>query len=48
LKLTWHLRTELGEGPMTLLKLRDFKLPTQIFLNPSPSDEARARNGGIS
>jgi type VI secretion system protein ImpL len=48
LKLTWHLRTELGEGPMTLLKLRDFKLPTQIFLNPSPSDETRARNGGIS
>jgi len=30
--LTWHLRTELGAGPMALLKLRDFQLPTQVFL----------------
>jgi type VI secretion system protein ImpL len=30
--LTWYLRTELGAGPMALLKLRGFKLPTQIFL----------------
>jgi len=32
LDLTWNLRTELGAGPLALLKLRDFKLPTQIFL----------------
>ena len=32
LGLTWHLRTELGAGPLALLKLRGFKLPTQIFL----------------
>ncbi|WCM49089.1 type VI secretion protein VasK [Pseudomonas sp. WJP1] len=30
--LTWYLRTELGAGPMALLKLRGFELPTQIFL----------------
>ena len=33
LDLTWHLRTELGAGPLALLKLRGFKLPTQIFLS---------------
>lgn len=32
LPLTWHLRTELGAGPMALLKLRDFRLPREIFL----------------
>ena len=32
LGLTWHLRTELDAGPMTLLKLRGFKLPGRIFL----------------
>ncbi|MGN8278686.1 ImcF-related family protein [Pseudomonas sp. SMN5] len=30
--LTWHLRTELDAGPLALLKLRGFKLPSQIFL----------------
>ncbi|WP_448645549.1 ImcF-related family protein [Pseudomonas mohnii] len=30
--LTWHLRTELGAGPMALLKLRGFELPTQVFV----------------
>lgn len=30
--LTWHLRTELGAGPLALLKLRGFKLPRQVFL----------------
>ncbi|MGV8919994.1 MAG: ImcF-related family protein [Pseudomonas sp.] len=33
LDLTWHLRTELGAGPLALLKLRNFVLPQQIFLN---------------
>ncbi|MCC8457052.1 ImcF-related family protein [Photorhabdus aegyptia] len=31
LPLTWILRTELGEGPLALLKLRGFKLPKNIF-----------------
>lgn len=29
--LTWNMRTELGRGPLALLKLRGFTLPTQIF-----------------
>jgi type VI secretion system protein ImpL len=33
LSLTWNLRTELGAGPMELLKLRGFKLPKEIFLS---------------
>ena len=32
LGLTWHLRTEMGAGPMALLKLRGFRLPKEIFL----------------
>ncbi len=43
LGLTWQLRTELGEGPLALLKLRSFRLPRDIFL----VDDARyAQNGG--
>ncbi|WP_166359592.1 ImcF-related family protein [Pseudomonas akapageensis] len=38
LGLTWHLRTELGAGPLALLKLRGFKLPSQIFLAQSGAD----------
>ena len=38
LELTWNLRTELGAGPLALLKLRGFTLPQQIFL--SENDEA--------
>ena len=34
LGLTWHLRTQLGAGPLALLKLRGFELPQQIFLAP--------------
>ena len=33
LDLTWYLRTELGAGPMALFKLRNFTLPSQIFLS---------------
>ncbi|MEQ2026264.1 ImcF-related family protein [Xenorhabdus szentirmaii] len=33
LPLKYILRTELGEGPLELLKLRNFVLPSQIFLN---------------
>jgi type VI secretion system protein ImpL len=35
--LTWNLRTELGAGPLALLKLRDFKLPQQIFIAEASS-----------
>nr|WP_314265432.1 ImcF-related family protein [uncultured Moellerella sp.] len=31
--LNYILRTEMGDGPMALLKLRGFVLPTQIFLD---------------
>ncbi|HDU6295149.1 TPA: type VI secretion protein VasK [Klebsiella aerogenes] len=31
-QLQWLLRTELGDGPLALLKLRNFTLPTQIFI----------------
>lgn len=34
LNLTWQLRTELGGGPLALLALRGFRLPTAIFLPP--------------
>lgn len=30
-QLQWLLRTELGDGPLALLKLRNFTLPPQIF-----------------
>lgn len=43
LDLTWHLRTELGAGPLALLKLRDFTLPAQIFL--SDGAEPYMQNG---
>jgi type VI secretion system protein ImpL len=46
LGLTWHLRTELGAGPLALLKLRDFKLPAQIFLDEDKRGEPYAQNGG--
>lgn len=38
--LTWNLRTELGAGPLALLKLRDFKLPKQIFLDGGASKKS--------
>jgi type VI secretion system protein ImpL len=44
LGLTWHLRTELGAGPMALLTLRDFKLPQQIFLSERGTAKAIAQN----
>ncbi|MCA6220121.1 ImcF-related family protein [Photorhabdus antumapuensis] len=31
LPLTWVLRTEVGKGPLALLALKGFRLPTQIF-----------------
>ncbi|WP_413704909.1 ImcF-related family protein [Pseudomonas sp. Pseusp16] len=43
--LTWNLRTELGAGPLALLKLRGFKIPTQIFVGESDASTAAARSG---
>jgi type VI secretion system protein ImpL len=30
-QLQWLMRTELGDGPLSLLKLRNFTLPSKIF-----------------
>jgi type VI secretion system protein ImpL len=30
--LTWHLRTQMGTGPLALLELRGFSLPREIFV----------------
>lgn len=42
-QLQWLLRTELGDGPLALLKLRNFMLPAQIFsvetLNTNQTNE---------
>ncbi|MCT8347246.1 hypothetical protein LGZ99_08500, partial [Photorhabdus temperata] len=32
LPVTWILRTEMGSGPLALLKLRGFTLPKAIFM----------------
>ncbi|WP_099050692.1 ImcF-related family protein [Pseudomonas putida] len=45
--LTWNLRTELGAGPLALLKLRDFTLPSQIFLNEGAAEVPYAQNGSF-
>ena len=37
--LHYTLRTEAGEGPLALLKLRDFRLPEQIFSVNRPGTE---------
>lgn len=44
LALSWSLRTEMGEGPLALLKLRGFTLPRQIFLaeDEHPQDYVQA------
>ncbi len=47
LGLTWHLRTELGEGPLALLKLRDFNLPQEIFLVGEHDSQRYTQNGGF-
>ncbi|WP_036774980.1 type VI secretion IcmF C-terminal domain-containing protein, partial [Photorhabdus australis] len=41
LPLTWILRTEVGSGPLALLKLRGFKLPKDIFeVRPGKATQA--------
>ncbi|RII77155.1 ImcF-related family protein [Pseudomonas monteilii] len=47
LGLTWHLRTELGEGPLALLKLRDFNLPREIFLVGDRDSQRYTQNGSF-
>ncbi|KOY60232.1 hypothetical protein AM629_20470, partial [Photorhabdus heterorhabditis] len=42
LPLTWILRTEVGRGPLALLKLRGFKLPKEIFEGGSGDDTSAA------
>ncbi|WP_409310952.1 ImcF-related family protein [Pectobacterium sp. B1J-3] len=37
--LTYILRTELGEGPLSVLKLRNFTLPTRIFTTDAATGE---------
>ncbi|WP_420094913.1 ImcF-related family protein [Atlantibacter hermannii] len=37
--LNYTLRTEAGEGPLALLKLRNFRLPETIFSSMAPSDQ---------
>ncbi len=47
LGLTWHLRTELSEGPLALLKLRGFSLPREIFLADGRDTPQYTQNGGF-
>lgn len=47
LNLTWNLRTELGAGPLALLKLRNFTLPPQIFLGDGAAESPYAQNGSF-
>jgi len=42
LGLTWHLRTELGGGPLDLLDLRGFELPGEIFLTAAGKRQGEA------
>ena len=44
LPLTWHLRTELGQGPLALLSLRGFTLPSRVFLDEDNEAAAYALN----
>ncbi|KNC15307.1 hypothetical protein AC790_02910 [Pantoea sp. RIT-PI-b] len=40
LALNYQIRTELGNGPLALLDLRGFRLPTRIFVSATPDDAA--------
>ncbi|WP_323840794.1 hypothetical protein, partial [Photorhabdus africana] len=40
LPVTWILRTEMGRGPLALLKLRGFTLPKAIF-DTTPGDDTK-------
>ena len=47
LGLTWHLRTELGEGPLALLKLREFSPPREIFVVKGRDTPQFTQIGGL-
>ncbi|WP_152227546.1 ImcF-related family protein [Pseudomonas sp. SCB32] len=42
LPLTWYLRTELGNGPLAVLQLRGFTLPTNIFVTGAGASDPYA------
>uniref|UniRef100_UPI0036DAF7E9 hypothetical protein n=1 Tax=Photorhabdus sp. RM322S TaxID=3342825 RepID=UPI0036DAF7E9 len=42
LPLTWVLRTEVGKGPLALLKLRGFRLPKTIFVENAGNNLAES------
>ena len=48
--LNYTLRTEAGEGPLVLLKLRNFRLPETIFRTAgvAPSDQVASANNDIA
>lgn len=43
--LNWHLRTEMGAGPLALLKLRGFTMPKEIFLNEGKAAKSVSQTG---
>lgn len=48
LTLSWILRTQLGSGPLALLKLRGFSLPSKIFVvNAGASDAMVGNNSAL-
>ncbi|WP_256676195.1 ImcF-related family protein [Pseudomonas sp. SCB32] len=42
LPLTWQMRTELGNGPLAVLQLRGFTLPTNIFVTGAGASDPYA------
>ncbi len=45
--LTYVLRTDAGKGPLELLALRGFAMPTRIFTPPATSAAAAMTNAGL-
>ncbi|AGW88405.1 MULTISPECIES: hypothetical protein [Cupriavidus] len=43
--LSYQLRTEVGQGPLEMLALRGFVLPSRIFVDREPQAGARATTG---
>lgn len=47
LTLSWILRTQLGSGPLALLKLRGFSLPSKIFVVNAGASDAMVSNNSV-
>ncbi len=47
LTLSWILRTQLGSGPLALLKLRGFSLPSKIFVVNVGASDAMVSNNSV-